>query len=124
MGRQNIVMVEKDTYDAMVNAFNRVKNERFRNTQVSASLGKSLETLDHEIDSLGAKIAEVQNYVTITKEAASTIPDDYSGLRAKITSNVDTVEYNLMESGDKIHKLLAGIKNMKLIMKPLEDYKE
>ena len=114
-----VVMVDKDLYDAMVFAFNKVKDERLRNKQMAGRLEKDLEYLGHEMDAYRSKIAELIMCANNLDQDVQNIMD-YS-LRVKLGNKSQTLVYETMEMEDKVHKIGGYIKRVRNDIKPFKE---
>ncbi len=118
----DIVMVERDTYDAMVAAYTRTKAERLRNKEIAEDLENDLELLQHEMEALCSKVTELNTSITgLSDEVNKKITDE--GLKESMKDSLDGVSFGVLEMQDRTHKLLNGIRRAKAILKPFKDYK-
>ena len=118
----DIVMVERETYDAMVAAYNRVKVERLRNKQTADHLDGDLELLQHEVESLSSRISE---FNTVLSGLVDTINKNVNdeGLKESLKEKLDSVSFSVGEMHSKSYNLLDTIRGMKTVIKPFKDYK-
>ena len=121
-GNPDIVMVERDTYDAMVAAFNRTKAERLKNKEIAEDLETDLELLQHEMEALCSKVTEITSSIAgLTDEVNKKITDE--GLKESMKDSLDGVSFSVLEMQDNTRKLLSEIRRTKVVLKPFKDYK-
>lgn len=118
-GKRPVVLVDKDLYDTMVFAFNKVKTERLRNKQMASKLEKDLDYLGHEMDAFKSKISELVMYSNNLDQDVQNILD-YS-LRVKLGNKSQTLIYQTMEMEDKVYKIRGYIKRIKGDIKPFKE---
>ena len=118
----DIVMVERDTYDAMVAAYTRTKAERLRNKEIAEDLENDLELLQHEMEALCSKVTELNTSITgLSDEVNKKITDE--GLKESMKELLDGVSFSVLDMQDNTHKLLNEIRRTKVVLKPFKDFK-
>jgi chromosome segregation ATPase len=120
-GRQDVLAVDKDLYDAMVAAYARVKDERFRNRQLSDNLVKQVSSIAHDIDSFSSKVAEASSNVQDLQESLHSLSEEHVELRIRLGEKVEAINYGVCELEDKLHKISKELKQLQLSVKPLQD---
>lgn len=117
--KRPVVLVDKDLYDTMVMAFNRVKQERLRNKQMAVRLEKDMDGLHHQMEAFGSKIAElIMCANNLDQEVQNLL--DYS-LRVRLGEKSQTLVYETMEMEDKVHKINGYIKRIKNDIRPFRE---
>lgn len=119
--KQDVLMVDKELYDTMVAAYNRVKDERAKNKQLADKIMREMEVLQHEIDSLSAKISDQSTGLADLMEAIHGISEENLELRIKLAEKVEALTFGLEELKDNVHKLGNAVKYIQLNLKPLQE---
>lgn len=119
---REVLMVDKDLYDKMVLAYNKVKAERFRNKMVAKRLKDEFELLHHNMESFGSKVTELKTAMSNIDEFVKRM-QDYN-LKVQLGEKVDAATYSVMELEDKVHHMIRIIDSLKNTLKPLDDYTE
>ncbi len=124
--KRNVVMVEKDIYEAMTEAFRKVKAERDRNRELADKLKKDLKLLDFELTRIGAKISELLISVNTLEESIRHLSEysiDYSmsSIRDKLSKKMEHTMYTIDGMENKIHRLREIMDIIKRDIKPWEE---
>jgi chromosome segregation ATPase len=121
MGRQDVLMVDKDLYDTMVAAYARVKDERFHNRQLSDNLVKQVNSIGHDIDSFRSKVVEASSNVQDLQEVLHSLSEEHVELRIRLGEKVEAISFAVTELEDKLHKISKELKQLQASVKPLQD---
>jgi chromosome segregation ATPase len=121
MTKQDILLVDKDLYDTMVAAYVRVKDERFRNRQISDNLVKQVNSIGHDIDSFRSKVVEASSNVQDLQEALRSLSEEHVELRIRLGEKIDAISFAVTELEDKLHKISKELKQLQSSVKPLQE---
>lgn len=115
----NMVMVNRDIYEAMTTAYHKVKAERETNMALANKLKKDLSLLDAELIKIGSKTTELLTSIVSLEESMQHI-DDYA-LKTRLSEKMGYAMYMIDGVQGKIHKLREVMETIKRDVKPWED---
>lgn len=121
--KRHMVMVEKDVYEAMTEAYRKVKAERERNKELVDKLKKDLKLLDFELTKIGAKITELLVSINSLEESIKHL-DTYSigySIKNKLSKKMEYTIYMIDGMEDKTHRLREIMDIIKRDIKPWEE---
>jgi len=120
--KPQVVAVDKDLYEAMVAAFHRVKEERFRNKVFAEKLDRQLSSLGSDINSFAARISELTVNANNLNNSVQLITD--YNLKTSLGGKTDALIYGVMEMGDKVAKISGRIQGLRDALRPYKEYVE
>jgi chromosome segregation ATPase len=120
-GKRDVLAVDKDLYDTMVAAYNRVKDERFHNKQLADSLVRQVNSVGHDIDSFASKVTEASSNIQDLQEALRALSEEHIEIRVRLGEKVETISYGITEIEDKLHKISKELKQLQMSVKPFQE---